>query len=69
MWSQHEAKTAQKKIMDGVYIPPKKVEGSQHQNKVIINHSPGTNDGDTNETPCPWSSHQNKGNNQSERKD
>jgi len=36
VWAEHKAKATRKGIMDGVYIPPKKGEGGQWRNEVVL---------------------------------
>ena len=55
--TQCNTKTVWKEIMDGVYVPPKKLEGGQWQNEVVLNKSPEANNGDARAQIQPWSSH------------
>jgi len=39
-------------------VPPKKLEGGQRRNEVVLKDSPEANNGDTQAQIQPWSSHQ-----------
>jgi len=52
--TQHDTKTVQKEFMNGVYVPPKKLEGGQWQNEVVLKDSPEANNGDARAQIQPW---------------
>jgi len=54
--TQHDTKTVWKEIMDRVYVSPKKLEGGQQQNEVVLKDSPEADNGDARAQIQPWSS-------------